>query len=225
MWPCGSLASTVDYVQPFIFRLGPQPWPSGVTALQVYALVDLKFEPLLATLVDGCRNVGQEFPVTLILDSWLHITLEQITDQPGSAISSRERGHLADALRAHLAAFPAFEVIAGSPIASRAGILLDLHPDDQLDALHHAVRTAVHEVRGASSTDYPVLPCHLSLGYAQSDCDSDTVQSQLQRKVRPGHAPLWIRAVHLVEVSPDLKGKEIRWNQDSAVKIPLHYEG
>ncbi|MGH3164606.1 MAG: 2'-5' RNA ligase family protein [Trebonia sp.] len=189
--------------------------------MQVYALVDLTAEHRLAALVEGCRAVAVGYPITLVEDRWLHITLEQITDQPGSAISAAERRELGAALREKLAGFPAFSIIAGSPIANKAGILLDLHPDDRLDALHHTVRAAVHEVRGARSTSYPVLPCHLTVGYAAAEADSDAVQSKLRRGVRPGHAPLRIGSVHLVEVSPDFDGKQIRWIQAEAEAISL----
>jgi hypothetical protein len=208
-------------VKPFIFQLGARPWPPDVTALQVYALVNLKAERELAAVIEGCRKVAQEFLVTPVEDPWLHITLDQVTDQPGSRISADERRRIADRLRRHLATFPGFGVTAGSPIAAKDGILLDLHPDNQLAALHRAVRSAVHEVRGPSSTNYPVLPCHLTVGYARGQSDTDTVQSELRRRVRPGHASLQIRNVHLVEVSPDLENKQIRWDTETVVEIPL----
>lgn len=65
-------------------------------------------------------------------------------------------------------------------------------------------------MRGAGATDYPVLPCHLTIGYTSADADSDEVQSKLRRTVRPSHAPLEVRSVYLVDVAPDLDSKQIR---------------
>jgi hypothetical protein len=79
----------------------------------------------------------------------------------------------------------------------------------------------VHEVFGSGSTNYPVLPCHLTIGYCRGECSSDTVQSQLRRRARPGHSPFRVRSVHIVEVSPDHDGKQILWDQDSAVEVLL----
>lgn len=208
-------------MKPFVFMLGPDPWPPGTTALQVYALIDLDENPDLAALIRGCREVAAAYPITVVDDRWLHVTLEQVTDQHGQDIAPADRRKLADALRARLAATAPFAVTAGSPIANRAGILLDLHPDDDLARLHREIRAAVHEVRGPGSTDYPVLPAHLTLAYAREETDSDAVQSKLRRSVRPSHARLGVDAVHLVEVRPDLNGKQITWDEQGAVTIPL----
>ncbi|ONK13195.1 2'-5' RNA ligase family protein [Streptomyces sp. MP131-18] len=197
-------------MKPFTFQYGGQPWPEGLSALQVYALVDPARDAGLASLIHGCRSAGASFPVTPVDDRWLHITLEQITDQPASDYSPAELDELADSLRSHLADIPPLSLVAGSPIANRAGVLLDLSPDDEVDTLHYRVREAVHNVRGADATNYRVLPAHLTLAYAHEEADSDLLQSRL-RRVRPSHAPLTISAVHLVAVQPDHRTKQILW--------------
>jgi hypothetical protein len=208
-------------MKPFVFMLGAAPWPPDVTALQVYAVPDLQAEPGLAALIAGCRKVAAAWPVTVVDDPWLHITIEQITIRSGQDFTAAERGSLAAELRSRLAGFPPFSVTCGSPIANRAGILLDLSPDDRLEELHRHVRAAVHSVLGPGSTEYPVLPAHLTIAYAREDASSDEVQSGLRRKVRPSHAPLRVGSVYLVEVRPDLEGKQILWDQGTAVEIPL----
>jgi hypothetical protein len=47
----------------FIFRLGPQPGPSGVTALQVHALVALKEGARARSVHQGVQKAAGEFPI------------------------------------------------------------------------------------------------------------------------------------------------------------------
>ncbi|MEU6239114.1 hypothetical protein [Kitasatospora sp. NPDC047058] len=89
---------------------------------------------------------------------------------------------------------------AGSPIAYRTGVRLDLHPDDRLADLQQRVRTAVHQVRGAASTGYPLGVLHMTAGYATADTDSDEL-AQIVHRVRPGHAPSTVGRIVLVEVA------------------------
>ncbi|MDX3224493.1 2'-5' RNA ligase family protein [Streptomyces sp. ME19-01-6] len=183
----------------FIPRFRGEPWPKATRVLQVYGLPDLARHPALQTLVDGCHAVMKDWPA---LPVPLHITLEMITDARAQDISDSERKELVSSLHEHLADATPWTGLAGPPIANKAGALLDLHPDPGLEDLHRRIRAAVHALRGPQSTEYDVLPAHLSIGYAHSRADSDTVQSAL-RRVRPSHAALTIDTVDLVEVHFD----------------------
>ncbi|WP_439681564.1 2'-5' RNA ligase family protein [Embleya sp. MST-111070] len=106
-----------------------------------------------------------------------------------------------------------------SRAATYSGVLADVHPDEPLNDLHRTVRAAIQAVRGPHATGYPSKVPHLTIGYAASECDSDQVQRKLRNEVRPGHAPMHVEAVHLVDVNADAQAKTIRW--DDVARIPL----
>ncbi|MFD0273483.1 2'-5' RNA ligase family protein [Kitasatospora sp. NPDC127111] len=179
---------------------GTKPWPDGLRVLQVYALPDLPEGSALRTLFVGLRKALAGLPVEPLSDDRAHITLDMITDAPAAAIGTAERAELADRLRAEVAGLGPIALQAGSPIAYRTGVRLDLHPDDRLAVLQHRVRAAVHRVRGAESTGYPLGVLHMTAGYAIADTDSDEL-AQIVHRVRPGHAPFTVGRIVLVEVS------------------------
>ncbi|MFD8379049.1 2'-5' RNA ligase family protein [Streptomyces sp. NPDC059679] len=183
----------------FVPRFRGEPWPKATRVLQIYGLPDLTRHPALQTLVDGCHTAMKDWPTHPVP---LHITLEMITDAHAQDINDSERKDLIDSLHEHLANATPWTGLAGPPITNKTGALLDLHPDPGLENLHERIRAAVHAVRGPRSTQYDVLPAHLSIGYAHSRACSDTLQSAL-RRVRPSHAALTIDTVDLVEVGFD----------------------
>ncbi|MEU1906551.1 2'-5' RNA ligase family protein [Streptomyces hygroscopicus] len=208
----------------FIPQFRGEPWPEATRVLQVYGLPDLARHPALQTLVDGCHTVMKDWP---LLPAPLHITLEMITDARASEISDGERKDLTNSLQKHLADATPWTGLAGPPIANKAGALLDLHPDPVLEDLHRRIRAAVHAARGPMSTQYDVLPAHLSIGYAHSKADSDTLQSAL-RRIRPSHVALTIDAVDLVEVHFDQlpvaedahrAAYAINWNSIATIRL------
>ncbi|MFD7861326.1 hypothetical protein [Streptomyces sp. NPDC059783] len=98
-------------------------------------------------------------------------------------------------------------------------MIADVHPDGPLDTLHTTVRVAIQAVRGRHATGYPTKVAHLTLGYAAEECDSGQVQRKLRNGVRPGHAPMRVDAVHLVDVTANAAAKTITW--DHVATIPL----
>ncbi|MFD4258659.1 2'-5' RNA ligase family protein [Streptomyces sp. NPDC058534] len=98
-------------------------------------------------------------------------------------------------------------------------MIADVHPDEPLNDLHTTVRAAIQTVRGPNATGYPTKVPHLTLGYAAEECDSDQVQRKLRNGVRPGHAPMRVDAVHLMDVTADAQAKTITW--DHVATIPL----
>ncbi|MFE6052866.1 2'-5' RNA ligase family protein [Kitasatospora sp. NPDC056446] len=180
-------------------RFGTTPWPQGLRVLQVYGLPHLPAEPALHALVTDLRTAMDAAPIVPVADERLHITLDMVTDAPAHGITEQERAALADALRRALASTAPVELQAGSAIAYRTGVLIDVHPDGELASLQRLVRSAIHEVRGPDSTGYPVGVLHLTAGYAAADTDTDALAPRLLR-VRPSHVPLTVREVALVEV-------------------------
>ncbi|MGW0731758.1 2'-5' RNA ligase family protein [Streptomyces sp. NPDC002851] len=205
-------------MQPFVFKRADGDWPEGETLLHVYATVDLDRNRELAALVNGGREVLGDFPLSHVEDQWLHITIDQITDQPASAIGQPERDALTTALTERLQGFSPIDLMVGSLLSSRYGVIADLHPDGPVVDLHQQVRDTVRSLRGDDAVKYPWSTQHLTLAYAYDHADSDEAQRRL-RRVRPGHAPLHVDAVHLVDVTADSTAKTITWKHLS--RIPL----
>ncbi|MFF9074606.1 2'-5' RNA ligase family protein [Streptomyces sp. NPDC014872] len=205
-------------MKPFVFQHAQDVWPEGETLLHVY-LTPQDQDRELAALVARGRTVLREFPITCVENRWLHITVDQITDRVGAEITPAERHALVAELGKRLAGVEPFDIMIGSLESYATGVIADVHPDEPLNDLHTTVRAAIQTVRGPNATGYPTKVPHLTLGYAAEECDSDQVQRTLRNGVRPGHAPMRVDAVHLVDVTADAKAKTITW--DHVAMIPL----
>lgn len=205
-------------MNPFVFQHAQDVWPTGATLLHVY-VTPRDQDRELAALVTRAHETLKEFPITPVQLPWLHITVDQITDRVGADISPIERHALTAELVKHLADVEPFDIVIGSLMSYATGVIADVHPDQSLNELHTTVRTAIQAVRGPGATGYPTKVPHLTLGYAAEECDSDQVQRKLRNGVRPGHAPMRVDAVHLVDVTADAQAKTITW--DHVATIPL----
>jgi hypothetical protein len=94
--------------------------------------------------------------------------------------------------------------------ATYSGLILDAYLDDQLARLHDTVASVVERVRGPEANRYDTGVPHFTLAYANADADSDEIQRKL-RRVRPSHAPMTIRSVHLFDVAADPDANTITW--------------
>lgn len=209
----------------FVPRFQGVPWPDGLRVLHVYLLPCLAVEHDLARLVTSCREAMRPFPITVLGDDRLHATVEMVADASSEAIGADERTALTDALRHHLAGAAPFEVTAGSPIANKAGALLDLAPDNCLEDLRGRVRDAFREARGPNVLQHDGGRHHMSLGYSWGTADSDSLQSAL-RRITPSHAVFRVDRVHLLDVQfrehargGEGTGWEISWNP--VASLPL----
>lgn len=205
-------------------RFADRPWSSGESILQVFAVPEPAVDHPLTVLIEACRTAMKPFPIRPLGNDMLHVTLEMVTDVPADRIPSAERAELITSLESHLAGISAFRFLAGSPVANKAGAYLDCWPDDDLNTLHQAVRSAVQAVRGPEAVRYSGGRPHCSLGYSWADGDSDALQSIL-RAISPSHAPFTVVGVVLAEVtfilteSASPEGTESAW--DFAF-TPLH---
>ncbi|MFF2659942.1 2'-5' RNA ligase family protein [Kitasatospora sp. NPDC058032] len=212
-------------MEKFVPKYQGAPWPDGARVLHVYAVPDLRTDLELATLVGECRTAMLPFPITPLGDTTLHCTLDMIADTTAEEITTTERAELVAALREHLAGTGPFEVMAGSPIAGRAGAFLDLSPDHALVDLREHVRDAIRRTRGPDALRHNGGRPHISLGYAWSDASSDALQTAL-RRISPSHAPVHVREVHLLDVRFRLHprpGGETAWqlSWSPVATIPL----
>ncbi|WP_433824845.1 2'-5' RNA ligase family protein [Actinoplanes sp. CA-015351] len=205
-------------MKPFVFRHGTGKWPEGETLLHVYAIPDLSRDHELRELVTGCRTALAGYPLTMVEDRWLHITISQITDAFGSEYSPSERASLAAALSSDLAGFGAFELTVGSCLAQSSVVMFDVHPDERIGALGAAVHATIGRVRGDEALGYNAGVPHMSLGYAHGSADNADIQRDL-RRVRPGHAVMRIGSVFLVEVTVSAAAKTVTWSP--IAEIPL----
>lgn len=205
-------------MKPFTFVHGRGSWPAGDTVLHVYVVPDLDRDRALAALIDGAGRALSGWPVALVEPRWLHITLDQITGRPASAIGHAERATLVERLTTALADVRPFEVQVGSLLSYHSGVIADLDPDEPLDHLHQQVRSAIGSACGHDATRYEWGVQHLTVAYATGQADSDAAQRAL-RRVRPSHAALHIGRVQLVDVAADPDNRTITW--DALAAIPL----
>jgi 2'-5' RNA ligase len=205
-------------VERFEFRYGSAPWPAGVSALQIYAPLNLAQNSVLAGLLPRWRAALTGAPVALVPDDQLHITLDMVTDAPAGDIPAHERAQLVDVLAAVAAGRPAYRGHAGGALAYTSGAVVDVSPAEPLRQLHLVLRRAIHAVRGPDSTGYRVPKAHISIAYAKAAADSDRYQSRL-RQVDPNGAPLHLDEVQLVEVGVDQAAGQLRWT--TVASFPL----
>ncbi|MER6914011.1 2'-5' RNA ligase family protein [Streptomyces sp. NPDC000594] len=211
-------------MKPFQFRDGQGSWRTGETLLHFYAEVDWT-DPrhrALGALVGASNEalIAAGFPITPVEPEWLHITIDQISSRPASRIGPADRARLVAEVTARLDGVAPFEVTVGSLLSYHSGVIADLHPDQQLAHLHRAVRDGIRAAYGDDACQYPWGLQHLTTAYAHDHADSDAAQ-RILRRVRPGHAPLHISAVHLVDVAArtTAQGKTVTW--DHLAEIPL----
>lgn len=200
-------------------------WPDGLKVLHVYLLPDLTVDRELAQLTAACHEAMAPYPITLLTGGLLHSTVEMVADTSGDRISATERQDLVEALHKHVGDLVPFQVTAGSPIANKAGALLDLSPDEPLVDLKGHVQAAFVEARGHEVIQHDGGRHHMSLGYAYDTADGDLLQSAL-RRIAPSHVPFHVGQVHLLEVAfherpreGGLTAWEISW--DPVAVIPL----
>jgi hypothetical protein len=136
--------------------------------------------------------------------------MAQIPDTVSWLIPPDERQLLAGELQTALAAVDPFTVMIGSCLSYGSGLIFDVFPDDHLGQLLDVVASVVRRVRGPAATAYDIGVPHLTLAYANGAADSDEIQRKL-RRVRPSHAPMSIRSVHLVDVASDPDAKTVTW--------------
>ncbi|MEY9948417.1 2'-5' RNA ligase family protein [Kitasatospora sp. GAS1066B] len=202
------------------------PWIDGARVLHVYACPQVKSDPALARLIGDCREAMSPFPITAMGDDTLHCTIEMVADTTADKITAEERDELVAALREHLASTGPVEVTVGSPIANRAGALLDVYPDGGLVDLRERVRDAIRSVRGPGALLHDGGRPHVSLGYAWAEGSSDALQTAL-RRISPSHAVVRFTSLHLLDVQfqqrPRTHGAsawELSWQPVATIALP-----
>lgn len=188
-------------MKPFVFLPKTGPWASASSWLFVCIVPDLDQDTGLAQLVQGCREAMAGFPIDVVGDQALRVTLAQVSDAPAAEIDDAGRELLVGRLRERLGSVPPVEITAGSPLAYATGALCDLEVEPLAD-LVAAIRSAIRDLRGPAADTYETGVIHMTLGYAHGEASTDELARRL-RRVRPSHARLHVGAVHLLEVSVD----------------------
>ncbi|WP_413804451.1 hypothetical protein [Streptomyces sp. OE57] len=204
----------------FNFKQGKAPWESG-TLLHWYLQVDWddpRHDVLAQLVTDSNRALlADGFPITPVEHRWLHITVDQIS-KPAHLIGQAERDKLVAEVSHRVVTIAPFTIMIGSILSYSSGTIADTHPDHQLAALHAAARDATRATLGDAACQYEFGVQHLTTAYAYAEADSDAAQ-RLLRRVRPSHAPLHIKAVHLVDVTADPQAKTITWEDVTRVSL------
>ncbi|WP_166384485.1 2'-5' RNA ligase family protein [Catellatospora methionotrophica] len=204
------------------FLTGDRVWPPGWTRLHVYLLPELEQNQDLARLVRDWRAAMAPFGfLAPVPDPWLHVTVQPVMGIPAAEISPGERAKLTALLTEALADVPAFTLTAGCALASVSVVLADLDgdlPGEPLHTVHARTRTAISDVLGSEAVAYQAMPGHMTIAYATGSGDSGRVQAAL-RQVRPAHAALTVREVHLLDVTQDTRAAVYRWTP--VARIPL----
>jgi hypothetical protein len=150
------------------------------------------------------------------------LTVQMVTGRSAQEIGPAERQRLVDALAGVLADLPPFTLAVGSVLAGMSGVLADVDADLPGQPFHEVyirVRAAIVEVCGPAAVAADTLPPHLSLGYGIGPGDSGRLQGLLRRRVRPSHAVMTVRQVHVVDVVQDADRSEYRWTP--VARVPL----
>ncbi|WP_327001779.1 2'-5' RNA ligase family protein [Dactylosporangium sp. NBC_01737] len=205
------------------FITAERTWPER-TRWHVYVLPDLDADPDLRRLVGQSRAVMSRYPaLSVVPDQWLHATMQMVTGRAGDDVTDAQRAALVDALRERVGGLAPFTATAGSVLATRSGVVLDLDqdlPGEPFAVLGSGVRAAIGAVFGDDGLRYdPDVP-HISLAYAAGDDDSGEVQGHLRRTVRPSRTRLSVAAVWLLDVIQDPARSQYRWHEPLA-RIPL----
>jgi hypothetical protein len=205
-------------MEPFTFKHGQAPWPTGLTLPHVYVVPDVRRNPALAQLVADCRAAVPVEPLSHVPDRWLHITLAQIA-VPAPEVSVAQRAALAVRLRKALASVAPFTVMVGDPSRVPTGILFSV--DDSDGRLEDVRRRVVSEASVACGPGTPLAghlsPLHMTESYARGHADDGRVDRALkpiQRRV-----PLPVSSVLLAEVAVDQVTKSVTWS--TITRIPL----
>ncbi|MFD7919657.1 hypothetical protein ACFV3R_10570 [Streptomyces sp. NPDC059740] len=209
----------------FVPHFQGAPWADGQRVLHVYLLPDLAVDRELDRLAGACHASMEPYPIALLKGGQLHATVEMVADTTADQIPAAEREDLVEALRKHLADVVPFQVTAGSPIANKAGALLDLSPDEPLVDLKGHVQDALVEARGRDVLQHDGGRHHMSLGYAYDTADGDSLQSAL-RTITPSHVPFHVAHAHLLDVTfhehpreGGLTAWEISWSPVAAIPL------
>jgi hypothetical protein len=177
-------------------------WPPGHRQLQLLIIPDLELNPEFATFVTKCRKVMVNHAATTLPmpDEALHMTVQPIYYPPGRGHADAVvREQLVDALEYELSKVSPFVLLIGSPLVYHGGVVADAHYDVPFDALVYRVRSVIIRVCGAEAITHSSRPAHMAFCYATGHSSSDDLQRDLRHQVRPSHAYLSVRDVHLVE--------------------------
>ncbi|MEV6818462.1 2'-5' RNA ligase family protein [Nocardiopsis dassonvillei] len=195
-------------------------WEPGHTVLHFYAIPELDQEPGLADLVTRGRQVLTSLDglVAPVADQWLHATVQMVAGRSTASVTETELASLIARARTEFSHVPVFTTTVGSHLASRAGTLLDLGPDEPWQQAQHAAERAIASVFGPNALAYQPPPPHITTGYATRTADSGPVTSAL-RRTRPTHATWRVRHIHLVDVTQDANTHTYRWRQVAAFAL------
>lgn len=193
---------------------GTRRWEPGERVWHLYALPDLTL-PENTTFADLARHhhailTTEELAphVSAVPEKWLHATIQMITRDP--ATTQARTTELIERLENAVARINAFTTHA-IPVAGQWGTELQLWPDAQFAALHHAATDPIRRVLGPDALHRPAPRPHITTAYCTAPIDSGIIASHF-RRVRPPRADLTITRIALVDVLQDPELHQYRWD-------------
>ncbi|MEY9958836.1 2'-5' RNA ligase family protein [Streptacidiphilus sp. MAP5-52] len=186
-------------MHPFVPTYRGQQWPDKMSVLHIYFRPPAD-TPGLADLVRACTDAAQGYPATPLAQGEMHLTIEMVADAPSADIPAEQRTALIDALRRRLAPISPINTELGPPTCGKAGIYLDVWPDQELEVLREAVRAAVLEARGPAALVHDGGRLHASINYSWGEQDSDPLNSAL-RRIPGRRVPVLVDRVELLDVT------------------------
>ncbi|MFE6779052.1 2'-5' RNA ligase family protein [Streptomyces sp. NPDC057702] len=216
-------------MQRFVPRFQGRPWVDGMRVLHVYVVPREQGDDELLALARACAPLMADYPIDPQLPAdqpgpgLLHMTLDMLADAPSTEYDAADRHALADALQRALKHVWPFTTELGPPIANRAGVVLDVWPDAEIEAVTDRVRAAIREVRGDAALRHQGGRPHMSLGYSHDTASSDPLNTALRNDLASRRAPLRVDRVHLLDVRWSLSPDTARWHMDwePVAEIPL----
>ncbi|MGV9884808.1 hypothetical protein [Streptomyces sp. NPDC003006] len=215
-------------MEPFVPQFQGRQWVDGLRALHVYVLPRPGVDDDLLAMAKACGPLLAGHPVDPQYGGdgdagLLHLTGEMLADAPSGEYDQAARADLADALHAELADLAPFTTEAGPPLATVAGAVLDVWPDDEVLTVIERIRAAIRKTRGEAALQHSGGRPHISLGYSYRVASSDPLSSALRNKITPRRASLHVDRVHLLDVKwaldDDLGGWRMTW--EPVAVIPL----
>lgn len=165
--------------------------------------------PEVAQLAAAYHPVLRGWPVTIVPDDALHMTLVDIEHDDVGRLTDQQYHRLRDALTANLADVPAPVMQIGPALPGDVGVALDLVPDEAIQPVIEAAAAAIRATFGPGAYRPARSPRpHIGIAYGAQDTHL-TGLSALAR-ARPGRVQWRIDHVTLVDQIQDPPARRYR---------------
>ncbi len=178
---------------------------AGEPRLHLHAMPPVE----VARLAAAYHPVLSGWPVTIVPDDALHLTLVDIEHDGVGRLTDEQYVRLREALAEALADMPAPVMQVGPALPGDVGVTLDLVPDEQIEPVTDAAATAIRAVLGPDSYR-PARSRRPHIGIAYGVADTPLQGLSALARVRSGRVTWRIEHVALVDQVQDVPGRRYR---------------